>query len=159
MLLYLPTLAGKAGATGVHSESQRQTPTSRNPAVIDRYLQTMVKNALEPNWEARFEGMQLWVPTGTRGHDAMEKIFELARPQGGRNGSWTQISRGLRQHRPCVSADSHRPDSRKGTPQTVAESRLWKKGGFSPRKRDTARGMISPLLANIALHGMERPSE
>ena len=31
------------------------------PTIVDRCVQAMVKNALEPFWEARFEGMQLRV--------------------------------------------------------------------------------------------------
>src|SRR5436305_5829744 len=52
------------------------------PAVVDRCLQSMVKNALEPAWEARFEGISYGFRPGRSCHDAIEKIYRLARPNG-----------------------------------------------------------------------------
>ena len=47
-------------------------------------------------------------------------------------------------------------DSRKGTHQTMAESRICGPRDFHPTEAGTPQGgVISPLLANIALHGME----
>src|SRR5260370_11465817 len=40
----------------------------------------MVKNALEPAWEAKFEGSSYGFRPGRSGHDALEKIYLLARP-------------------------------------------------------------------------------
>ncbi len=50
------------------------------PVVADRCLQAMVKNALEPAWEGRFEGSSYGFRPGRSGHDAIEKIYGLARP-------------------------------------------------------------------------------
>ena len=50
------------------------------PAMMDRCLQAMVKNALEPSWEARFEGCSYGFRPGRGCHDAIEKIYRLARP-------------------------------------------------------------------------------
>jgi RNA-directed DNA polymerase len=50
------------------------------PAMRDRCLQAMVKNALEPSWEARFEGCSYGFRPGRGCHDAIEKIYRLARP-------------------------------------------------------------------------------
>src|SRR5437764_6975089 len=50
------------------------------PVVFDRCLQAMVKNALEPSWEARFEGSSYGFRPGRSCHDAIEKIYGLARP-------------------------------------------------------------------------------
>ncbi|MBO0794825.1 MAG: reverse transcriptase N-terminal domain-containing protein, partial [Ktedonobacteraceae bacterium] len=50
------------------------------PVVVDRCLQAMVKNALEPAWEARFEGSSYGFRPGRSCHDAIEKIYGLARP-------------------------------------------------------------------------------
>jgi RNA-directed DNA polymerase len=38
-----------------------------------------VKNALEPFWEARFEGISYGFRPGRGGHDAIEKVFRVAR--------------------------------------------------------------------------------
>jgi RNA-directed DNA polymerase len=50
------------------------------PTITDRCLQARVKNALEPSWEARFEGNSYGFRPGRRCYDAIEKIFLLARP-------------------------------------------------------------------------------
>src|SRR5213082_60901 len=50
------------------------------PVVVDRCLQAMLKNALEPAWEARFEGTSYGFRPGRSCHDAIEKIYLLARP-------------------------------------------------------------------------------
>ena len=50
------------------------------PTVIDRCLQARVTNALEPEWEARFEGTSYGFRPGRSCHDAIAKIFLLARP-------------------------------------------------------------------------------
>jgi RNA-directed DNA polymerase len=44
------------------SDSSKRRPLGI-PTIMDRCLQAMVKNALEPAWESRFEGT--WVPTRT----------------------------------------------------------------------------------------------
>jgi RNA-directed DNA polymerase len=50
------------------------------PTIVDRFVQAMVKNALEPFWEARFEGISYGFRPGRGCHDAIEKLFHLARP-------------------------------------------------------------------------------
>ena len=67
--VYIPKASGKLRPIGI-------------PVIIDRCLQMMVKNALEPSWEARFEGCSYGFRPGRDGHDAIEKIFGFARPQG-----------------------------------------------------------------------------
>ena len=50
------------------------------PTIVDRCVQAMVKNALEPFWEARFEGNSYGFRLGRGCHDAIESLFRLARP-------------------------------------------------------------------------------
>ena len=50
------------------------------PTVMDRCLQARVKNALEPAWEARFEATSYGFRPGRSCHDAIGKIYQLARP-------------------------------------------------------------------------------
>ncbi len=92
------------------------------PVVVDRCLQAMLKNALEPAWEARFEGSSYGFRPGRSCHDAIEKISvpgkELIK-------QW--LKAGYVEH-----GEFHATEQ--GTPQG---------------------GVASPLLANIALHGME----
>ena len=50
------------------------------PTIQDRCLQAMVKNALEPEWEARFEGSSYGFRPGRCPHDAISKVYMLACP-------------------------------------------------------------------------------
>jgi RNA-directed DNA polymerase len=65
--VYIPKVNGKLRLLGI-------------PAIIDRCLQAKVKNALEPSWEARFEGSSYGFRPGRGCHDAIGKISGLARP-------------------------------------------------------------------------------
>jgi RNA-directed DNA polymerase len=49
--------------------------------IADRAMQARVKNALEPQWEARFEPRSYGFRPGRSAHDAIEAIFNLATPR------------------------------------------------------------------------------
>jgi RNA-directed DNA polymerase len=49
------------------------------PVILDRVLQARVVNALEPEWEARFEPRSYGFRPGRGCHDAIEAIFRVAR--------------------------------------------------------------------------------
>jgi len=58
------------------------------PTILDRCLQAKAKTALEPFWEARFEGCSYGFRPGRNCHDAIEKVYCLARSgAGARRGS------------------------------------------------------------------------
>jgi len=49
------------------------------PVIVDRVLQARVVNALEPEWEARFEPKSYGFRPGRGCHDAIEAIFSVAK--------------------------------------------------------------------------------
>lgn len=128
------------------------------PTVPDRVLQAMVKNALEPSWEARFEGTSYGFRPGRGCHDAIVEIQALGRSTGRKRwvidadieGAFDNIS-----HEYLLKVI--------GTVPGRDLIRQWLKAGymednvFHPTEAGTPQGgVISPLLANIALHGLEK---
>ena len=83
---------GPAGQTGVHPQAGRQAAPARDPGDLDRVHQARVVNALEPEWEARFEPKSYGFRPGRGCHDAIEAIFQVAKgkkptaPVGARRG-------------------------------------------------------------------------
>src|ERR1700676_913409 len=127
------------------------------PTMLDRCLQAMVKNALEPAWEARFEGSSYGFRPGRNAHDAIEKIYNFARPNTRKKvvvdadikGAFDNISQEF-----ILKTLGDVPGK--------ALIKQWLKAGYleDGKYHDTPTGtpqggVISPLLLNIALHGME----
>jgi RNA-directed DNA polymerase len=127
------------------------------PVVADRCLQAMIKNALEPAWEARFEGTSYGFRPGRSCHDAIEKIFVLARPNKTKKWILDADIRG--------AFDNISHEYLLKTVGSVPGKELikqWLKAGYvehgeyhATEQGTPQGGVVSPLLANIALHGME----
>ena len=84
---------GPAGQAGVHPQagSRKRRPLGI-PVIVDRVHQARVVNALEPEWEARFEPRSYGFRPGRGCHDAIQAIHRppRARARGG-CGCWTRI--------------------------------------------------------------------
>ncbi len=126
------------------------------PTMKDRALQALVKLALEPEWEARFEPNSYGFRPGRSCHDAVEAIFNSTRKKP-KYVLDADISK-------CFDRIDQEALLRKLNtfPTIRRQVRAWLKAGVMdgkqlfPTSEGTPQGgVISPLLANIALHGME----
>jgi len=127
------------------------------PTIVDRCLQARVKNALEPSWEARFEGSSYGFRPGRGCHDAIERIYLLACPHKTKKWVVDADIKGAFDH----ISHTYLLDTIGSVPGREL-IRQWLKAGyvdkdvfFDTEEGTPQGGVISPLLANIALHGME----
>jgi RNA-directed DNA polymerase len=129
------------------------------PVVADRALQALVLAALEPEWEARFEPKSYGFRPGRGCHDAIGAIYcTLNGPNPSR--AWV-LDADLTAAFDHIDHD-HLFAALGGFParELIAQ---WLKAGmvdrgrFAPTAEGTPQGgVISPLLFNVALHGMEQ---
>ena len=128
------------------------------PVLSDRCHQARVRNALEPEWEARFEPRSYGFRPGRGCHDAIESLYNTLHGKSRRvwildadlAAAFDKISHG------------HLLEMLGGFPARDMIAGWLKAGileagkGFAPTGEGTPQGgVISPLLLNIALHGLE----
>lgn len=126
------------------------------PTIEDRAKQALAKMALEPEWEAKFEPNSYGFRPGRSCHDAIIAI-ELQVRRKTKYVMDADISG-------CFDNIEHSVIIEKCNtfPVMEAQIRAWLKSGvmvgdvFHETEKGTPQGgIISPLLANIALHGLE----
>jgi RNA-directed DNA polymerase len=126
------------------------------PIVRDRVVQGIVKTAIEPKWEAEFETCNYGFRPAQSAHDAIEDIFRCL----SQKPKWILDA----DIRGCFDNIDHQmlinkmetPEQKRMIKQWL-EAGVMESGEFSPSEVGTPQGgIISPLLANIALDGMEK---
>ena len=127
------------------------------PTIFDRAHQALVKLALEPEWEAQFEPNVYGFRPGRSAHDAIEAVFSYIRLK----------------PKYCLDADIEKCFDRISHAALLqklhtfpALARLiwgWLQAGILdegqmtyPEAGTPQGGVVSPLLMNIALHGLEQ---
>jgi RNA-directed DNA polymerase len=129
------------------------------PVIMDRCHQNRAKNALEPEWEARFEPRSYGFRPGRSCQDAIEAIYDTCK---GRTAArvWAldadlAVAFDRLDHSHLMSAIGSFPGREM--------IRAWLKAGvfepgkgFAPTEEGSPQGgVISPCLLNVALHGLE----
>jgi RNA-directed DNA polymerase len=129
------------------------------PVLIDRCHQARVVNALEPEWEARFEPKSYGFRPGRGCHDAIEAVFQVAKGKSPRRrwvldadlaGAFDRIA-----HDHILAMLGTFPA--RGMIRAWLKAGVIENGRYAPTEEGTPQGgVVSPVLLNIALHGMEQ---
>ena len=129
------------------------------PVIMDRCHQARVRNALEPEWEARFEPRSYGFRPGRGCHDAIEAVYAACKGPHSKRvwvldadlaAAFDRID-----HSRLLRALGSFPA--RDMIEGWLKAGVFEPGkGFTPTGEGTPQGgVISPCLLNVALHGLE----
>jgi RNA-directed DNA polymerase len=129
------------------------------PVIFDRCHQARVVNALEPEWEARFEPRSYGFRPGRGCHDAIQSIYEVAKGKSPKRrwvldadlaGAFDRIA-----HDHILTMLGSFPA--RGMIRQWLRAGVVEQGRLHRTEEGTPQGgVVSPVLLNVALHGMEQ---
>lgn len=127
------------------------------PTIKDRARQALIKSALEPEWESKMEGTSYGFRPGRSAQDAISRIYLSIN-----KSSYFVLDADIakcfdRINHDLLLSKIHCPSSLKRDIKQWLKAGVLDNGVFEETEIGTPQGgVISPLLANIALDGMAR---
>jgi len=143
--VFIPKSGGKRRGLGI-------------PVIADRAVRALTVAALEPEWEARFESRSYGFRPGRSCQDAMQAVFVTTRGKTCKRvwaldadlaAAFDQLD-----HSYLLGQLATFPG--RGLVAAWLRAGVIDQGRFAPTERGSPQGgVISPVLMNVALHGME----
>jgi RNA-directed DNA polymerase len=128
------------------------------PVIADRALQALTVAALEPEWEARFESRSYGFRPGRGCQDAIQAVFVTARGPLCKR-VWAldaDLAAAFDRIDHSYLLDQLGSFPARGWIAGWLKAGVIDRGRFAPTERGSPQGgVISPVLMNVVLHGME----